>query len=136
MAVVDSNEVESFLARVVVGSEEFEKVDRIPAGTILGRDVPRAAGFDDAGEAESGFERTERGGGDVEERGGVAIGLAAEGDEDCFVDRLLAEAADEQILELAPVLARVPAVALRQVILARIREDRDNNALADSLREP
>src|SRR5438552_613917 len=48
MAVVDSNEVESFLARVVVGSEEFEKVDRIPAGTILGRDVPRAAGFDGA----------------------------------------------------------------------------------------
>src|SRR2546426_732634 len=44
MAVVDSNEVESFLARVVVGSEEFEKVDRIPAGTVLGRDVPRAAG--------------------------------------------------------------------------------------------
>src|SRR2546422_1366632 len=44
MAVVDSNEVESFLARVVVGSEEFEKVDRIPAGTIPGRDVPRAAG--------------------------------------------------------------------------------------------
>src|SRR3989454_6181238 len=48
MAVVDSNEVESFLARVVVGSEEFEKVDRIPAGTILGGDVPRAAGFNGA----------------------------------------------------------------------------------------
>src|SRR3989454_11840055 len=44
MAVVDSNEVESLLARVVVGSEEFEKVDRIPAGTMLGGAGSRAAG--------------------------------------------------------------------------------------------
>src|SRR2546422_10065214 len=44
MAVVDSNEVESFLARVVVGSEEFDKVDRIPAATDLPRHRPRAAG--------------------------------------------------------------------------------------------
>src|SRR2546426_11769216 len=44
MAVVDSNEVESLLARVVVGSEEFEKVDRIPAGTSLRGGGPRAAG--------------------------------------------------------------------------------------------
>ena len=48
MAVVDPDEVESFLARVVVGSEELERVDRIPAGTILGGDVPRAAGLDGA----------------------------------------------------------------------------------------
>src|SRR3989449_10352128 len=45
MAVVDSNEVESFLARVVVGSEEFEKVDRIPAGRVPRGGVSRAAGF-------------------------------------------------------------------------------------------
>src|SRR5256712_5218231 len=44
MAVVDSNEVESFLARVVVGSEGFEKVDRIPAGEIPGLALPRARG--------------------------------------------------------------------------------------------
>src|SRR5437879_13837299 len=31
---------------------------------------------------------------------------------------------------------RLLPVSLRQVILARIREDRDNNAFADSLRQP
>src|SRR3989454_9623022 len=45
MAVVDSNEVESLLARVVVGSEELERVDRVPAGPIRCRAVPCAAGF-------------------------------------------------------------------------------------------
>src|SRR3989441_1875453 len=48
MAVVDSNEVESLLARVVVGSEELERVDRIPAGGIPRGGVPPAAGFNGA----------------------------------------------------------------------------------------
>src|SRR2546425_12855605 len=44
MAVVDSNEVESLLARVVVGSEELERVDRIPAGGRTGGRDSRARG--------------------------------------------------------------------------------------------
>src|SRR5207245_6146238 len=43
MAVVDSNEGESFLARVVVGSEEFELVGPIPVTTIIGAAVQLAA---------------------------------------------------------------------------------------------
>jgi len=48
MAVVDPDEIEIFLPRVIVSVKEVERIDHVPPRSVLRRDVSRATRFLDA----------------------------------------------------------------------------------------